>query len=82
MTRRAFLLTVGFEYTAARRVLNETLFVSLPQTRAVLDAWRGDYNRVINRVALGADDQQRATETLLGVKGKRLTYKAADRSRS
>lgn len=36
----------------------------------------------INRVALGADDQQRATETLLGVKGKRLTYKAADRSRS
>jgi hypothetical protein len=52
MTQRAFLLTVGFEHTAARRVLNEALFVSLPQTRAVLDAWRADYNRVRPHSAL------------------------------
>ena len=38
--------------------------------------------RYNNRVALGVDDQQRAAEALLGVKGKRLTYKASDSSRS
>jgi putative transposase len=26
-------------------LLNETLFRSLPHTRAVLEAWRADYNR-------------------------------------
>jgi hypothetical protein len=31
-----------------------------------------------NRVGLGVDDQQRATEALLGVKGKRLTYRRPD----
>jgi transposase-like protein len=32
------------------------------------------------RVALGVHDEQRAEKALLGVKGKRLTYKAADRN--
>ena len=32
------------------------------------------------RVALGVDDNQRAAKALVGTKGKRLTYKAADRS--
>ena len=32
--------------------LNETLFVSLPQIRAVLDAWRADYNGVRPHSAL------------------------------
>jgi transposase InsO family protein len=32
--------------------LNETLFVSLPQARAVLDSWRADYNRVRPHSAL------------------------------
>ena len=32
--------------------LNETLFVSLPQARAVLDAWRADYNGVRPHSAL------------------------------
>ena len=32
--------------------LNETLFASLPQARAVLDAWRADYNRVRPHSAL------------------------------
>ena len=32
------------------------------------------------RVALGVDDEQRATRALVGVKGKRLKYKAADRT--
>ncbi|WP_439542841.1 IS1595 family transposase [Hyphomicrobium sp.] len=31
------------------------------------------------RVALGVDDNQRAAKALVGAKGKRLTYKAADR---
>ena len=31
-----------------------------------------------NRMGLGVDDQQRATEALLGVKGKRLTYRTTD----
>mgnify|MGYP000909050002 CR=1 FL=1 len=33
--------------------------------------------RYNNRVALGVDDKQRATEALRGAKGKRLTYRAA-----
>jgi len=37
--------------------------------------------RYNNRVALGVDDQQRAAAALLGVKGKRLTYRTTDRSR-
>jgi putative transposase len=32
--------------------LNETLFASLPQARAVLDAWRADYNGVRPHSAL------------------------------
>jgi putative transposase len=32
--------------------LNETLFASLPQARAVLDAWRADYNCVRPHSAL------------------------------
>jgi Integrase core domain len=32
--------------------LNETLFVSLPQARSVLDAWRADYNEVRPHSAL------------------------------
>jgi transposase InsO family protein len=32
--------------------LNETLFASLPQARAVLDAWRVDYNGVRPHSAL------------------------------
>ena len=32
--------------------LNETLFVSLPQAREVLDAWRADYNGVRPHSAL------------------------------
>jgi hypothetical protein len=36
--------------------------------------------RYNNRIGLGVDDQQRAAEALLGVKGKRLTYKASDSS--
>jgi transposase InsO family protein len=32
--------------------LNETLFASLPQVRAVLDAWRADYNGVRSHSAL------------------------------
>jgi transposase-like protein len=36
--------------------------------------------RYNNRVALGVDDQRRAAEALLGVKGKRLTYRTTDRS--
>ena len=32
--------------------LNETLFVSLPQARAVLDVWRADYNGVRPHSAL------------------------------
>ncbi len=35
--------------------------------------------RYNNRVARGVHDEQRAEKALLGVKGKRLTYKAADR---
>ena len=38
--------------------------------------------RYNNRVALGVDDGQRASAALGGVKGKRLTYRAAGRSRS
>lgn len=36
--------------------------------------------RYNNRIGLGVDDQQRAAEALLGVKGKRLTYRAAGRT--
>jgi transposase-like protein len=36
--------------------------------------------RYNNRVGLGVDDHQRAAEALLGVKGKRLTYRASDRT--
>ncbi|MFY9658113.1 MAG: IS1595 family transposase [Methylocystis sp.] len=36
--------------------------------------------RYNNRVARGVHDEQRAEKALLGVKGKRLTYKAADRT--
>lgn len=36
--------------------------------------------RYNNRVALGVDDDERAALTLTGVKGKRLTYRPADRS--
>jgi putative transposase len=32
--------------------LNETLFVSLPQAREILDAWRADYNGVRPHSAL------------------------------
>ena len=35
--------------------------------------------RYNNRIARGVHDEQRAEKALLGVKGKRLTYKAADR---
>jgi transposase-like protein len=35
--------------------------------------------RYNNRIRLGVDDEQRAEKALLGVKGKRPTYKAADR---
>lgn len=35
-----------------RNGLNETLFVSLPHARAVLDAWRADYNGVRPHSAL------------------------------
>jgi len=35
--------------------------------------------RYNNRVRRGVNDEQRAEKALLGVKGKRLTYKAADR---
>ena len=37
--------------------------------------------RYNNRVALGVDDQQRAAEALLGVKGKRLTYRVTGGTR-
>jgi hypothetical protein len=36
--------------------------------------------RYNNRIGLGVDDQQRAAEALLGVKGKRLTYRTTDSS--
>jgi hypothetical protein len=36
--------------------------------------------RFNNRVALGVDDEQRAETVLAQVVGKRLTYKAADRT--
>ena len=36
--------------------------------------------RYNNRVARGVHDEQRAEKALLGIKGKRLTYKAADRN--
>jgi hypothetical protein len=35
--------------------------------------------RYNNRVRLGVNDEQRAEKARRGVKGKRLTYKAADR---
>lgn len=34
--------------------------------------------RYNNRVALGLDDQMRANEALMGVSGKRLTYRRAN----
>jgi hypothetical protein len=36
--------------------------------------------RYSNRSKLGVDDQQRASKALLGVRGKRLTYRTADRT--
>lgn len=38
--------------------------------------------RYSNRVALGVDDQDRAEKAIRGVTGKRLTYRAADRTPS
>lgn len=38
--------------------------------------------RYSNRVALGVDDETRALRALAGMTGKRLTYRAADRSRA
>jgi hypothetical protein len=38
--------------------------------------------RYSNRVALGVDDQDRAEKATRGATGKRLTYRAADRSSS
>ncbi|MCW8795429.1 transposase, partial [Enterococcus faecium] len=35
--------------------------------------------RYSNRVGLGVDDQERAALALIGAKGKRLTYRRADR---
>lgn len=35
--------------------------------------------RYNNRIVLGVDDAQRATEALLGVVGKRLTYETTGR---
>ena len=34
-----------------------------------------------NRTALGVEDVERATKAIAGARGKRLTYKATDRSR-
>lgn len=36
--------------------------------------------RYSNRIALGVDDQDRADKMVEGMVGKRLTYRAADRS--
>jgi hypothetical protein len=38
--------------------------------------------RYNNRSALNVEDKERATKAILGAKGKRLTYKASDSSRS
>jgi hypothetical protein len=38
--------------------------------------------RYSNRVALGVNDEQRAVGMVKGAKGRRLTYKASDRTRS
>jgi transposase InsO family protein len=45
--------------TAAwRRVLNETLFRSLPHARAVLETWRHDYNPTSSHPSLYAIEEK------------------------
>jgi hypothetical protein len=49
--------------------------ITTPDISILSDDFR--YNA---RVALGVDDDQRAVKALLGVKGKRLTYRTTDRA--
>jgi putative transposase len=40
-------------------LLNETLFRSLPHTRAVLEAWRADYNRASQHPSVYVIEEKR-----------------------